>query len=123
INLVETTSDKAEGKVLLLRNALDIAKSTENKQLILRQLSRYPTLQSLIVVGRHLDDPAVQQQAASAAMAIALADPSLYGDEVRSIVEKTKEVIGGPDSQYHKTSLQKHLDEMPKGKGFYSLFN
>ena len=123
INLIGTSSHKAEGKVLLLRKALDIAKSTANKQLVLRELSQYPTLQSLIVVGRHLDDPEVQQQAARSAMSIALANPALYGDEVRAIVEKTKEVIGGPDSQYHKTSLQKHLDEMPEGKGFYSLFN
>jgi len=56
-------------------------------------------------------------------MGIALEDPSIYGEEVRSIVQKTKEVIAGPDSEYFKTSLQKHLDEMPKDRGFYSLFN
>lgn len=123
INLIRTTSQQDEGKVLMLRKALNIAKNTANKQLVLRQLSQYPTFQALLVAGKYLDDEAVQQQAARAVMAIALADPSIYGEEVRAIVEKTKEVISGQDSEYHKTSLQKHLDEMPKDGGFISLFN
>jgi phage pi2 protein 07 len=102
---------------------LEIAKSTENKQLILRQLAQYPTFQALLVSGDYLDDPEVQQQAARAVMDIGLANPSLYGEEVRAIVQKTIEVISGPDSQYYKTSLQKHLDDMPEGQGFYPLFN
>ncbi|MEX2591533.1 MAG: DUF1080 domain-containing protein [Anditalea sp.] len=123
INLIGSTSHKAEGKVLLLRKALEMAKSTENRQLILRQLAQYPTFQALLVSGKYLNDPAVQQQAARAVMDIALADPSIYGEEVRAIVQKTIEAISGPDSQYYKTSLQKHLDEMPEGKGLHSIFN
>lgn len=123
INLIASTADKAEGKVLLLRKALEIAESKENKQLILKQLGEYPTFQALLVSGKYLDDPSVQQQASRAVMKIALADPALYGEEVRSIVQKTKEVISGTDSEYYKTSLQKHLDEMPEGKGFYALFD
>jgi HEAT repeat protein len=123
INLIKTTSHQPEGKVLLLRKALEIAKSDKNKQLILTNLTQYPTFQGLLVAGRHLDDPGVQQEAARAVMGIALADTSLYGDEVREIVQKTIEVISGQDSEYYKTSLEKLLDEMPKGKGFYSIFN
>lgn len=123
INLIKTTSQKDEGKVLLLRKALEITNSTSNKQLILRQLSQYPTFQALIVAGSYLSDANVQQQASRAVMAIALADPSIYGEEVRAIVQKTKDVISGTDSEYYKTSLQKHLDEMPNDKGFQSIFN
>ena len=123
INLIGSSPHESEGKIILLRKALELAKNDANKQLILRQLGQYPSLQSLIVSGQYLDDPAVQQQAARAVMAIALADTSLYGEEVRDIVEKTIEVISGTDSEYYKTSLQKHLDEMPQGKGFYSIFN
>src|SRR5690606_36938787 len=93
INLIKTTSHQPEGKVLLLRKALEIAKSDINKQLILTSLTQYPTFQGLLVAGRHLDDPAVQQEAARAVMGIALADTSFYGDEVRQIVQKTIEVI------------------------------
>ena len=123
INLIRATSSANEGKVLMLRKALEVAKSTGNKQLILRQLTQYPTFQALIVAGNFLDDAALQQQAARAVMGIALADPTIYGKEVREIVQKTKEVISGQDSEYYKTSLQKHLDEMPQDEGFVSLFN
>lgn len=123
INLVKATSSANEGKVLMLRKALEVSKSTATKQLVLRQLSQYPTFQALLVAGNFLDDAEVQQQAARAVMGIALAEPSLYGKEVRAIVQKTKEVISGQDSEYYKTSLQKHLDEMPQDEGFVSLFN
>ena len=123
INLIRTTSAQNEGKVLMLRKALEVAKSNTNKQLVLRQLAQYPTFQALLVAGSYLDDAAVQQQAARAVMSIALADPSIYGEDVRAIVQKTKEVISGQDSEYHKTSLQKHLDEMPADEGFTALFN
>jgi hypothetical protein len=123
INLIKTTPAQNEGKVLMLRKALEVAKSNTNKQLVLRQLGQYPTFQALLVAGSHLDDAAVQQQAARAVMAIALADPSIYGEDVRAIVQKTQEVISGQDSEYYKTSLQKHLDEMPKDEGFSALFN
>src|SRR5690606_3341248 len=123
INLIKNASAQDEGKVLMLRKALEVANNTANKQLVLRQLAQYPTFQALLVAGKHLDDAAVQQQAARAVMAIALADPSINGPEVRAIVEKTKEVISGQDSEYHKTSLQKHLDELPQDDGFATLFN
>lgn len=123
INLIKNASAQDEGKVLMLRKALEVANNTANKQLVLRQLAQYPTFQALLVAGKHLDDAAVQQQAARAVMAIALADPSINGPEVRAIVEKTKEVISGQDSEYYKTSLQKHLDELPQDDGFVSLFN
>lgn len=123
INLIKSASKPAEGKVLMLRKALEIAKNTSSKQLALRQLAQYPTFQALTTAGRYLDDASVQQQAARAVMAIALAEPAIYGKEVRSIVAKTKEVISGQDSEYYKTSLQKHLDEMPQDEGFVALFN
>lgn len=123
IQLIGSSSQKAEGKVILIRKALENAQNKENKQLALRELAQYPTFQALIVSGKYLDDSDGQQQAARAVMNIALADPSLYGGEVRSIIEKTIEVISGPDSEYYKTSLQKHLDEMPNDKGFYSIFS
>lgn len=123
INLVDATDLKPEGKVILLRNALEIAKSARNKQLALRQLTQYPTFQALLTAGKYLDEKELQQQAARTVMGIALEDPSIYGEEIRSIVQKTMEVIAGADSEYYKTSLQKHLDEMPKNRGFYSIFN
>ncbi|HLU90069.1 MAG TPA: DUF1080 domain-containing protein, partial [Cyclobacteriaceae bacterium] len=123
INLVEKSDQTAVGKVLFLRKALDQSNSDATIGLALKKLAQYPTLQALMVSGSYLDDPAVQQDAARAVMEIALANTELFGDEVRKLIQKTMQVISGQDSQYFKASLQKHLDEMPEGKGFYPLFN
>ncbi|MEX0884579.1 MAG: family 16 glycoside hydrolase, partial [Cyclobacteriaceae bacterium] len=123
IKLVEASEQEDEGKVILLRNALDLAKNNETIQAALTQLGNYPTFQALLVAGKHLDHPSHQQSAAREVMNIVLNNDKIHGEVVREIVQKTKEVISGQDSQYYKTSLQKYLDEMPKGKGFTPLFN
>lgn len=123
IRLVPSTEGANEQKVLMLRDALALAKNQDNVQAILRQLGNYPTFQALLVAAKYQEKSAYQQAAARAVMKIVLNNDNLYGTKVRSIVERTIEVISGQDSQYYKTSLKKFLDEMPKTEGFYSLFN
>ncbi|GAB2988277.1 hypothetical protein GCM10027284_01130 [Cyclobacterium sediminis] len=123
IRLVPSTQGANEQKVLMLRDALALAKNQDNVQAILRQLGNYPTFQALLVAGKYQEKPAYQQAAARAVMKIVLNNDNLYGTKVRTIVERTIEVISGQDSQYYITSLKKFLDEMPKTEGFYSLFN
>jgi HEAT repeat protein len=123
IRLVPSTEGTATQKVLMLRNALELAKSQENIHAILRQLGNYSTLQALLVAGKYQEKADFQQEAARAVMKIVLNNDALFGSKVKSIVERTIEVISGQDSQYYKTSLKKFLDEMPKGEGFYPLFN
>ncbi|MEX2513831.1 MAG: DUF1080 domain-containing protein [Cyclobacteriaceae bacterium] len=123
VKLVDASENKDEGKVIMLRNALELAKSNETIQATLAQLGNYPTFQALLVAGNHLDNPSYQQSAARAVMNIVLNIDEIHGEVVKGIVQKTKEVISGQDSQYYKTSLQKYLDEMPEGKGLTPLFN
>jgi len=123
IRLIPTADGAAPQKVLMLRNALELARSKENVQAILRQLGNYPTFQALLVAGEYQEKPEYQQDAARAVMNIVQNNEAIFGEKVKAIVERTVEVISGQDSQYYKTSLNKYLDEMPKGKGFYSLFN
>lgn len=123
IQLIPATDKQPEGKVLMLRDALDLSTSKDVKNEALRQLGNYPTFQALIVAGAYQKIPDHQQVAARAVMNIVLENEDIFGDEVREIVKETIEVISGQDSQYYKTSLQKHLDEMTEGKGLYPLFN
>ncbi|MFC4873227.1 family 16 glycoside hydrolase [Negadavirga shengliensis] len=123
IQLIPMTDSKPEGKVLMLRNALDLSQSKEVKNDAIRQLGNYPTFQALLVAGSYQKQSDYQQAAARAVMNIVLENDDIYGDGVRQIVEETIQVISGQDSQYYKTSLQKYLDEMPEGKGFYPLFD
>ncbi|MDN3690685.1 family 16 glycoside hydrolase [Cyclobacterium jeungdonense] len=123
IRLVPSMDETDTQKVLMLRNALELAESDETVLAALGQLGNYPTFQALLVAGEYQEKAAYQQAAARAVMNIVLNNDDIYGEKARNIVGKTIEVISGQDSQYYKTSLQKYLDEMPEGNGFYSLFN
>lgn len=123
IRLVPTMEETDTQKVLMLRNALELAESDETVLAALGQLGNYPTFQALLVASEYQEAAAYQQAAARAVMNIVLNNDAIYGEKVRNIVEKTIDVISGQDSQYYITSLQKYMDEMPEGKGYYSLFN
>jgi HEAT repeat protein len=123
VSLVPAGKETAENKVIALRNALELSTDNTIKSTALRALGQNPTFQALVTAGKYLDNPALNQTAARAVMNIVANNDDFFGDVVRNIVEKTRDVISGQDSQYYKTSLQKYLDEMPAGKGFYALFN
>jgi HEAT repeat protein len=111
-------------KVLMLHNAIDIAKTDAQKELILKELIKYKTFNALLLAGKYLDGAGeVQQAAAQTVMNIALANKNFTGEEVRSLLTKTSSVLKGQDSEYQKESIRKHLSEMPAGEGFVSLFN
>lgn len=123
VALIPSGKDTDENKVIALRNALELSEDNTIKTTALRGLGQYPTFQAMVTAGKYLDNPALTQVAARSVMNIVANNGDFYGDVVRGLVEKTRDVISGQDSQYYKTSLQKYLDEMPAGKGFYSLFN
>ncbi|HEY0432683.1 MAG TPA: DUF1080 domain-containing protein, partial [Chitinophagaceae bacterium] len=110
-------------KLLMLRKAMDIARTTEQKQAILTAAGQIRTFPALVFEGSYLDDPALQQQAAHAVMNIALSDKKFYGTVVRSLLNKTIQVLQGQDSDYQKEAMRKFLSEMPEGEGFVPLFN
>lgn len=110
-------------KVLLLRKALTIANTAEQKTAILKELQKNKTFESLLVAGNYLDDRPVQQAAAQAVMGIALANPEFNGIAVTSLLTKTMNVLAGQDSEYQKEAIRKHLSELPKGDGFVAIFN
>ncbi|GAA4441122.1 hypothetical protein GCM10023188_39250 [Pontibacter saemangeumensis] len=123
IRAISQSDYAAPQKVLLLRKAMAVAKTPEQKQLILNQTGRNRTFPALVFAGRYLDDPALQQEAAHAVMNIALSDTAFQGDIVRELLTKTVQVLEGPDSEYQKQSINKFLAEMPQGEGFVALFN
>ncbi|WP_276497970.1 DUF1080 domain-containing protein [Pontibacter litorisediminis] len=123
IRTVSLSKYPAPQKVLLLRKAMEVAQTTEQKQLILSQVGRNRTFPALVFAGKYLDEPALQQQAAHAVMNIALSSTDFQGDVVREYLNKTMQVLQGPDSEYQKESMRKFLAEMPQGEGFVPLFN
>jgi len=113
----------AEQKVLLLRDAMGVAQTVPQKTSILGALEGNITYNALVFAGKFLDDPALKSAAAMAVLNIALANPSLYGPEVRAILDKTVDALTGQDSDYLRQALLKHIAELPKGQGYVPLFN
>ncbi|MCC7526767.1 MAG: DUF1080 domain-containing protein [Chitinophagaceae bacterium] len=112
-----------EQKLLMLRKAMDIAKTTVQKQMVLKEVAKTQTFDALIFAGKYLEDPALQQATARAVMGIALSDKKFYGKIVRDLLNKTISVLKGTDSDYEKQAMRKFLAEMPSGEGFVSIFN
>jgi HEAT repeat protein len=123
IHSINTGSYPDAQKLLMLRKAMDIAKTNKQKQTILNEVGKNRTFSALIFAGNYLDDPSLQQEAAHAVMDIALADKNYYGKVVRDLLNKTIAVLKGTDSDYQKEAIRKFLAEMPAGDGFVSLFN
>ncbi|MFD3000700.1 family 16 glycoside hydrolase [Pontibacter toksunensis] len=123
IRTVSLSKYPADQKLLLLRNGMDLAKTTEQKKLILQQVERNRTFPALVFAAKYLDDPELQQEAAIAVMNIGLSNKEFYGDVVREHLNKTVQVLKGPDNEYQKESINKFLAEMPEGPGIVSLFN
>lgn len=113
----------AANKVIMLREALAIAKTDAQKEAILKELGRNRTFNALLLAGKYLDNPATQQAAAQAVMSIALANKNLYSAEIRELLTKAAPILKGQDADYQRESIRKHLAEMPAGEGFVPLFN
>lgn len=121
---VKRSSANPEQKVILLRKALEVAKSVNGRKEILTELQRNKTFLALVTAGKYLDDPELQQTAAHAVMNIAMGNTRFDGALVRGLLTKTMQVIQGPDAEYQKEGIKKHLSELlPDEKGFVSLFN
>ncbi|WP_161890448.1 family 16 glycoside hydrolase [Pontibacter russatus] len=123
VRAISVSDYPAAQKVLMLQEAMAVANTLEQKQLILKETGRNRTFPALVFAGEYLQERGLQQEAAMAVMSIALSDTSFQGDIVRDLLNKTVEVLQGPDSEYQKESIRKFLNEMPKGEGFVSLFN
>ena len=114
-----------EQKLLMFRAALDLSKTSEQKQTILRQIARTGTFMGLITAGKYLDDksPDVQQAAVQAVRTIALAHPEYYGPEITALLNKAMSVNKDPEADYQKQAILKHMASLPAEGGFVSMFN
>jgi HEAT repeat protein len=122
---VNKSENKPEQKLLLLRNALEIAKTSVQKQEIIKQIAGTNSFLGLITAGKYLDDSdaGVQQTAVQAVRRIAVANPAYYGSEVSALLNKAIAVNKDPEAEYQKQEILKHLSGLPKDEGFVCLFN
>ncbi|MBO9639078.1 MAG: DUF1080 domain-containing protein [Siphonobacter aquaeclarae] len=123
VRLVAKSNYPDAQKLVLLKNGMELAATTEQKRLILNEVSRTRTLPSLMFAGKFLDDAAVAPYAANAVTSIAMSNKEWNGEEVKALLTKSLGSISGTDSEYLKTAVRKHIAELPQGAGYVSLFN
>ncbi|HEY0669136.1 MAG TPA: HEAT repeat domain-containing protein [Sphingobacteriaceae bacterium] len=103
-------------KFTMLSNAMAIAKTSDQKDLILREMEKTKIYPAMIFAGKYLDDPELQQRAGITIMNIALSNKSFYGKTVRELLNRTILVLKGRDGEFQKQSIRKHLSELPEGE-------
>jgi HEAT repeat protein len=119
INKSDNTTDQ---KVLMFRNAMEQAGSTDQKRLILKGISQNSTLQCLIFVSQYLDDPELQETAVQAVNSI-IQDCTFNGQDVENIAQKAISLNKDAEAGYQKQAVLKKLASMPKEDGFVPMFN
>jgi HEAT repeat protein len=121
----EASNNTPEQKLLMLRKALDIARSPGQKASIINQIGKTGAFIGLLTAGKFLDDhnESVQQAAVQAVRTIALEHPEYYGALVTDIIHKAIAVNKDAEAEYQKQALLKHLETLPVHQGFVSIFN
>ena len=110
-------------QLLQLQDQLAASPNPLQKQHILSAAAHIPSFNSLMIVGRSLSDPDVQEEAALIIARMALADKNIRGKAVREVLEQALPLIKGADSAFLVPLLKAHLALMPYDNGFTSIFN
>ncbi len=110
-------------KVLMLRNAMDLATQPQQKRNIINQTAQHATIPALAFAGRYMDDPDTEQAAVQAVMNMVMANNELYGPSVLNLVEKALAINRNGEADYQKEAMARHLSALPSEGGFVSMFN
>ena len=127
VSQVVKSGHTADQKILLLRKIMPLAGDSDQKSMIISACGDIKTFLSFMFVSGYIADDQLRQNAVSSAVKIALPTPGkvdgLYGDNVREILLKAKDLITGPESPYIKIDIETYLKAMPVDPGFVSMFN
>jgi HEAT repeat protein len=110
-------------RLLLLRKTMELAGSTSEKSMIMKEIATCHTYPAFNYVLKYLNDPMLQQDAATAVSTIALASPELSGYDIREALTLVIGMLKGNEADYRKEAIRKHLAAMPADVGFVPLFN
>jgi HEAT repeat protein len=118
VRLVSLPALTPENRFISLRKAMEIAKTEDQKNNILRRIGQTETFPAMIYAGDFLDNKPVQQTAANAVMNISANHSEYTGQIVRDLLEKVIQVLDNPDAGYQREAIRKQLNEMPEEEPF-----
>ena len=102
---------------------MELANTDSQKNNILRLIGSTNQYQALLFVAPYMDNPALRESAAQAAMNIATNNPQFAGAETTTILNKVSKTVNNPDAEYQRQSITKYLSENSNEGGFVSIFN
>lgn len=123
INIIRRSNQTREVKYLYLREAMEFAQNDTQKKTILNLLGATGQYPAMIFVAKYMDDAAVSEAAALAAMNIALSNAAFASEETTTILNKVSKTLTNPDAGYQRQSINKYLSENSAEGGYVSLFN
>ncbi len=123
ISVIRNSGQTGAIRYLYLRETMQFAQTDKQKNDILRLIGNTGQYQAIIFVAPYMDEPALKETAALAAMNIAINEPSFAGTETTQILNKVSKTLSNPDADYQRQSIAKYLAENPTEGGFVSLFN
>ncbi|MEN8251393.1 MAG: DUF1080 domain-containing protein, partial [Bacteroidota bacterium] len=127
VRMVRSADLPDDQKLLQYRKIMPYASSNEDKNNVISSIGRLKTFLSIVYLEQFLKEKELAGAVSRSIMRIALPSNNenngFYGDVVRRILTKAEKALAGEDSEYDKINMKKYLDEMPKGKGFISMFN
>src|SRR5690606_27963849 len=86
IRITAAAEMPGEQKVLVYRNAMELAKTADQKRSILRNLEATDTYNALIFAGQYLNDSELSGVAANTVMNIALNNKDFYGADISRLL-------------------------------------
>jgi hypothetical protein len=113
----------AEEKIAFIRDALKIAREPAEMNIVLDGLGRIRSGESLSLIARFLEEPALKDKAARAAVECALPSPGfegLIGFETARILKRAAQFIG---IEYDREEVQRYANALLIKEGFVPLFN
>ncbi len=123
LKMCNNTSIPGAQRLLMLRKAMDVAPGDNERNDVLKSVSRTGTFLGILYAGSFIEQPSLQQSAAQAVRLLALDNPSYHSAAVTALLKRFCEVVTGPDAQYEITSVEKHLEGLPSDTGFVSMFD
>lgn len=123
INIIRRSNQTSEIKYLYLREAMEFAQTDAQKKNILNLIGNTGQYTAMIFVADYMNDKAVSEDAALAAMNIALSNTAFASEETTAILNKVSKTLTNPDAGYQRQSINKYLSENSSKGGYISLFN
>ncbi len=123
VRLVGESDLPAEKKLDLIKDVLAFAREPAEKNIVIAGLGGIKNMESLLLISPFLDDAAVRERAAQAAVRAALPSPGFEGLSGLGTARILKRAARFIDNEYERDEVEKYAHTLLLQEGFVPLFN